>query len=121
MAVKKQACFRDQPPVSRSQMGPVERQFRSRLAQLAGGHGLLRGTILERFRTCGNPRCHCAQGQKHRAVCLVLRQDGRLRQLYVPRAYEERVRQWVANHQELKKLLAQISDVYWQKVRQRQG
>jgi hypothetical protein len=121
MTVKKQAYFGDQPAVSRSQMDPVERQFRSRLAQLASGHGWLRGTILERFRTCGNPRCKCARGQKHRAVCLLLRQDGRLRQLYIPQAYEERVRQWVANHQELKKLIAQISDVYWHQVRQRQG
>ena len=121
MSVKKQPYFRGPPPVARSQMDPAERQFRSRLAQLASGHGLLRGTLLERFRTCGNPRCKCARGQKHRAVCLLLRQDGRLRQLYIPRAYEERVRQWVANHQELKKLIAQLSDVYWQQVRQRQG
>ena len=121
MIVKKPAYFRDPPAIARGAMAPVERQFRSRLAQLASGQGLLRGTILERFRTCGNPRCKCARGQKHRAVCLLLRQDGRLRQLYVPRAYEERVRQWVANHQELKKLIAQLSDVYWHKVRQRQG
>jgi hypothetical protein len=31
------------------------------------------------------------------------------------------VRQWVANHKELKDLLKQISDVYWEKVRLRRG
>jgi hypothetical protein len=102
-------------------MDPAERPLRSRLAQLAGGHGGLRGTLLERFRTCGNPRCKCARGQEHRAVCLLLRQDGRLRQLYIPQAYEARVRQWVANHQELKKLIDQVRDEYWHQVRQRQG
>ena len=105
----------------RGAMSAAERQFRSRLAQLAGGHGLLHGTIVERFRTCGNPRCKCARGEKHRAVCLFLRQEGKLRQLYIPQAYEERVRQWVANHQELKKLVDQISEFYWQRVQQRQG
>jgi hypothetical protein len=121
MAVKKRPSFFPKPEVSRGGMGAAERQFRSRLAQLAGGHGLLHGTLVERFRTCGNPRCKCARGQKHRAVGLVLRQEGKLRQLHVPQAYEERVRQWVANHQELKRLVEQISVVYWQKVQQRQG
>lgn len=120
MSVRK-AYFAQKPAVARGQMDAAERQFRSRVAQIAGGQGLLRGTIVERFRTCGNPRCKCARGQKHRAVCLFLRQGGKLRQLYVPRAYEERVRQWVANHQELKKLVGQISEIYWQKVQQRQG
>jgi hypothetical protein len=121
MIVKKRSPAPEKPAVTRGEMAPAERQFRSRLTQLASGQGLLRGTILERFRTCGNLRCKCARGQKHRAVCLVLRQDGRLRQLYIPRAYEERVRQWVANHQEIKQRIAQISDVYWQKVQPRQG
>jgi hypothetical protein len=102
-------------------MDPAERRWRSRLAQIAGGGGLIRGTLLERYRACGNPNCRCARGQKHRAVYLMLSQGGRLRQLFIPRAYEERVRQWVANHKELKGLLEQISQVYWEKVRQRQG
>jgi hypothetical protein len=121
MTVRKQAYFPRKPAVPRGTMDVAERQFRARLAQLAGGHGLLCGTLVERFRTCGHPRCKCARGEKHRAVCLFLRRDGKLRQLYVPPAYEERVRQWVANHQEFKTLVDQISDVYWQKVRQRQG
>jgi hypothetical protein len=111
----------NEPPLSRAAMDPAERRWRSRLAQLGASGGLIRGTILERYRLCGNPRCRCARGQKHRAVYLVLSQEGRLRQLFIPRAYEQRVRQWVANHKELKDLLRQISEVYWEKVRQRQG
>jgi hypothetical protein len=110
-----------QSPIPRGAMDPRERQFRSKLTALASGHGLIRGTLLERFRACGNSNCRCARGQKHRAVYLMLSEKGRLRQLYIPKAYEERVRQWVANHQELKRLLKEISEVYWQKVQQRQG
>lgn len=102
-------------------MSPAERRFRSELALLASGQGLLRGTILERWRVCGNPNCKCARGQKHRAVYLMLRQEGRLRQLFVPRAYEPRVRQWVANHHQIKRLITEISQLYWDKVQQRQG
>jgi hypothetical protein len=102
-------------------MDAAERRCRARLAQIAAGEGLSRGTLLERYRACGNPRCRCARGQKHRAVYLMLSEGGRLRQLFIPKTYEERVRQWVANHKELKGLLKQIGEVYWEKVRQRQG
>ncbi len=110
-----------QPPVSRTALSPQERRARSWASRITSGQGLIRGTLLERQRSCGNPRCHCATGAKHRAVYLMLRQDGRLRQLYIPAAYEARVRQWVANHRQLKDLLRQISDLHWDKVKQRQG
>lgn len=102
-------------------MSVEERRVRSRLTQIVSTEGLIRGTLLERERACGNPRCRCATGQKHRAVYLMLREDGKLRQLYVPAAYEARVRQWVDNHKQLKQLLRQLSDIHWQQVKQRQG
>ena len=77
-------------------MDAPERRWRSRLAQIAAAGGLIRGTLLERYRACGNPNCRCARGQKHRAVYLMLSEGGRLRQLFIPKAYEQQVRQWVA-------------------------
>ncbi len=108
-------------PISRTAMSPREREFRSRLAQLVSGRGLLRGALQERHLRCGKASCRCTKGRPHRAVCLVLRQGGRLRQLHVPAAWEPRVRQWVANHHTLKGLLTELSDLYWEQVRQRQG
>ena len=108
------------PAISRSAMSELERRLRSELAQIVSGHGLIKGTILERERACGNPRCKCAKGQKHRAVYLMLRQQGKLRQLYIPARYEPLVRQWVANQQRVKQLLKEISEFYWLKVKQRQ-
>ena len=108
------------PAIPRSAMSEPERRLRSELAQIVSGHGLIKGTILERERACGNPRCKCAKGQKHRAVYLMLRQEGKLRQLYIPARFEPLVRQWVANQQRVKQLLKEISEFYWQKVKQRQ-
>lgn len=102
-------------------MSGEERRTRSRMTQIVSGQGLIRGTLLERVRACGNPRCHCATGAKHRALYLMLREEGKLRQLYIPAAYEAQVRQWVANHHELKELLRQLSDLHWVRVKQRQG
>lgn len=102
-------------------MSVEERRARSRLTQIVSTQSLIRGTLLERQRACGNPRCRCATGQKHRAVYLMLREDGKLRQLYIPAAYEARVRQGVDNHKQLKQLLRQLSDIHWEQVKQRQG
>ncbi len=42
------------------------RQRRHRLlAQLHLPPHLIRASVVERFTTCGKPRCACAQGQKH--------------------------------------------------------
>lgn len=108
------------PAIPRTAMSAGERRLRSTLAQIVSGHGLIKGTLLERQRACGNPRCKCAAGQKHRAVYLMLREEGKLRQLYIPARYEALVRQWVANQQQVKKLLKDIGELYWQKVKQRQ-
>lgn len=105
----------------RGAMGPRERAWRSALAQIVAGRGLIRGTLQERLQLCGKPTCRCARGQRHRVLYLVLREGGKLRQLYVPKAWEERVRQWVANHRTLRGLLKELSEVYWDKVRRRQG
>jgi hypothetical protein len=36
-------------------MAARERQWRSKLNQVVGQHGLVRGTLQERFRVCGKP------------------------------------------------------------------
>ena len=41
-------------------------------------------------------------------------------QFCIPRKFEPRVRLWVQNYQEVKQLLEQISELYWDKIRKRQ-
>jgi hypothetical protein len=106
--------------IPRAKMPAGERDRRSRLARLAHGAGLLRGTLLLRERVCGKPNCRCVKGHKHRALYVVASKKGRLRQLYVPQAWEARVRQWVAQYREAKRLLDEVSELYWDKVRNRQ-
>jgi len=107
--------------IVRAAMSQQERQLRSRLTQIVSGLGIIRGNLLERERVCGNPGCRCTRGQKHRGVYLCLRKDGKYRQLYIPKEYELLVGQWVANHQQIRQLLKELGEVYWQKVKQRQG
>jgi hypothetical protein len=101
-------------------MTPQERQLRSQLAQLVSQRGLMRGSLLVRRRVCGKEGCKCTRGQLHESLYLVLSEGGRTRQLYVPRAFEARVRQWVENHRRARRLMEEISRRYWKKVRDRQ-
>ena len=102
-------------------MSPQERRARSRLAQLMAGHGLMRGSLLVRRRRCGKPTCHCAQEEGHESLYVVITEKGRTRQLFVPKDWEPLVRQWVANHRQARQFMEEVSRIYWDKVRQRQG
>jgi hypothetical protein len=109
----------DKPPPSRTGRTPAERRLRSKLAQIISSQGLIRGTLLDRLRVCGNPNCRCARGQKHPALYLILSAGKRQRQLYIPAAWHDRVRQWVENHRQVKALIHEISEIHWHNIKER--
>jgi len=82
--------------MARSQMPPQERAFRSRLAKLVHEEPLVHGTLSSRSVTCGNPRCRCARGERHAALYLVYRREGRVHQAFVPASLVSADRVWPA-------------------------
>jgi hypothetical protein len=102
-------------------MSVTERRARSQLAQLLSRRGVIRGTLLVRRRKCGKANCRCARGEGHESLFLVISQNGRTRQLFVPKDWESRVRLWVEDYHRARGLLEEISRLYWDKVRKRQG
>ena len=81
----------------RTQRPAAERRARSRLVQLITQEPFLRGSVVERARPCGKPTCRCQRGQLHRSLYLACRHHGQRTLLYIPRALEETVRQWIQN------------------------
>lgn len=106
---------------SRAELSAAERSLRSRAAQLVSGSWFLRGTISERSSKCGKPNCHCASGEMHRSVYLVQSQAGKLRQMCVPKALQDSVRQAVKDYQELQHLIEAISELEWKRLHARKG
>lgn len=100
----------------RTSFPPAERRRRSRAVQLAHSRRLLRGTLSVRNQTCGKDSCRCARGEPHVSVYLVQSHSGKPRQLYVPKEWEERVRQAVKDYQELQPLLEEISEWEWRRL-----
>ena len=104
----------------RAKMSAAERRFRSRLTQLLSQRGVIRGTLLRRRRKCGKANCRCAHGEGHESLFLAISENGRTRQLFVPKDWESRVRLWVEDYHRARELLEEVSRIYWDKVRQRQ-
>jgi hypothetical protein len=105
--------------IHRARMSAAERRTRSQLAQLLSQRGVIRGTLLVRQRKCGKANCRCAKGEGHESLFLVISENGRTRQLFVPKDWESRVRLWVEDYHRARELLEEVSRIYWDKVRQR--
>ena len=103
----------------RSKMSAQEREVRSRLAQFAHAKPWVHATLNVRHVTCGKSGCHCAQGERHRAVYLVSSAKGKKRQVFVPPELEEEVRQWVDNYRAATGLLEQVSEGAWEELKRR--
>ena len=101
-------------------MSAQERHLRSQLVQLLSGAGLLRATLNPRQKTCGKAGCRCARGEKHSALYVVVSENGKPRQLYVPHYLEPQARQWVASYRRVRELLDELSRLYWDKLCRRE-
>lgn len=89
-------------------------QRRRGLTQLLPPLGeVLRGSLMERYLTCGNPDCKCARGERHGPVwylSVTLDQSRRLGST-VHADQVERVRLWIENYHQVKDHLEKISDI----------
>ena len=74
---------------------------------------ILRGSLMERYLTCGNPNCKCARGERHGPVwylSVTLDQSHREGRT-LPANQVEQVRRWIGNYHQVKERLEKISDI----------
>lgn len=74
---------------------------------------VMRGSLMERYLTCGNPDCKCARGERHGPVwylSVTLDQSHRTGST-VPPEQVEQVRRWIENYHQVKDRLEKISDI----------
>lgn len=96
----------------------LRRKRRALLRKLGGLPLLMHGSYLERFSTCMRSRCACHQGRKHgpRSYLVVYRRK-RQRQVYVREGERPAVRRGLRQHDELVKLVRELTDVNVQLLR----
>ena len=90
------------------------RQRREGLTRLVPPLGeVLRGSLMERYLTCGNPDCKCARGERHGPIwylSVTLDQSHRGGST-VAADQVEQVRRWIENYHRVKEHLEKISDI----------
>lgn len=96
-----------------------ERHARSQLAQRITQEPFLRGSLVERARSCDKPTCRCRQGQLHRSLYLAVRHRGQRALLYIPRPLEETVRLWLDNGRRLREQLETLNELQLEQLLQR--
>ena len=90
------------------------RQRRQGLAQtLPAATEILRGSLVERYVTCGNPPCKCAKGERHGPIWYLTVTLGRGRTTggIIPDENVEQVRAWIENYHKMKDHLEKISEI----------
>jgi hypothetical protein len=90
------------------------RQRRQGLAtQLPPVTETLRGSLVERYVTCGNPACKCAKGERHGPVwyLTVTLGPGKTTGGIVASDKVEQVRRWIQNYRKVKDHLEKISAI----------
>ncbi len=83
----------------------------ARMKRLASIRPFLSASLVTIARVCGNPRCRCAAGRKHRSHYLTFKQKTKTRTLYVPVDLVEEVKQWVGEYRRIKLVMREISDL----------
>jgi uncharacterized protein DUF6788 len=90
----------------------IRRMLQSRLKQLSPTGPLLAASLARVNKRCGQPSCACHHGGPlHTAHHLTFKQGGKTRTVYVPQDLLEEVQTWVAEHQRLKTLHQEISQL----------
>lgn len=74
---------------------------------------ILRGSLVERYVTCGNPACKCARGERHGPMwyLTVTLGKGRTTGGIIDEEHVDRVRGWIANYHQLKDHVEKISEI----------
>jgi hypothetical protein len=73
----------------------------------------LRGSLVERYVTCGNPACKCAKGERHGPIWYLTVTLGRGRTTggIIPEEKVAEVRGWIENYHKVKDHLERISEI----------
>ncbi len=103
----------------RSHLSAKERGIVSRINWLINQPGILRANLVEMKRKCGSKNCRCTKGKPHKSWYLYQSKEGKPHMLYVPGKWEEDVINWVKKNKEIRKLLDQLSQIYWEKIKDR--
>jgi hypothetical protein len=83
---------------------------------------VLRGSLIETYKRCGRPNCHCVGGPGHgpKRYLSISQPGGRPRRDYVPNDIYPQAAQLIANFHKLRKALDEICAINAELLRRRE-
>lgn len=105
-----------------SSSAELKLQRKKLLRQLPALDSVLRGSLIKRYKRCGNPNCKCVQGPGHGPkTYLSVSYPGRSPQMdYVPQANCDQISQYVSNYTQVRAILEAISEINHELLRRRE-
>ena len=70
---------------------------------------LRKGTLVTISKKCGKPNCRCTTGERHTANYLSVKEHGKTRMVYMPKAAEAKVANETQRYRGLRKARAQLA------------
>ena len=81
---------------------------------------LLHGSWVERYSLCSNKNCRCHKGERHGPRrYLVINENGRQRQKYIPNSMVESAREGVDQYQQVKGVIDKITVINLRLIKER--
>lgn len=81
---------------------------------------ILHGSWVERYSTCSRPNCKCQGGEKHGPrYYLVVNEDGRQRQKYIPKSQVSAAREGVEEHHRMREIAKRITEINLKLIKER--
>lgn len=101
----------------------LRRQRKALLGQLPPLTAMLRGSLIERYKRCGKPGCHCADGPGHgpKYYLSVSYPGGPPHVEYVPHAYYRQITEFLANYHRARAIVEQICEINRELLRRRKA
>lgn len=100
----------------------LRRRRKTLLRQLPPLEAVLRGSLIERYKRCGKPGCHCAQGPGHgpKYYLSVSRTGARPEMDYVPQAHLAQTQQYLSNYRRTREILEELCAINRELLRRRE-
>lgn len=81
------------------------------ITDLIGYTDMLKGTLYKSGRTCGNPNCKCARGEKHMSWYLITNENKRTKNNYISAHLPDEVMVRVDRYHAYKKALERVREI----------
>ena len=100
----------------------LRRRRRRLLRDMPPLERILRGSLIERYKRCGRPGCHCAKGRGHGPkIYLSVSVSGERPQMdYVPNARGDEAREMVGNFNSAREILNEICAINTELLRRKE-